>query len=124
MGQLLLDLEFQPSKRFAVGKRIVGGLRYLDTVYKREWRSRINLERLDMGSSAWDLFGQLFGDYRTGCRILRLDPQQESARLGFNVMNPKSPVAEREFAALTQGWKEVLQTNPSIKVIRKLRIAA
>jgi len=125
LSQRMLDLKFSTVPEpvfFPVGKRISAGVKFLNDL-EPDWRSRINEAGLDIGCSISCILGQLFGDYMNGCAELRLDPRKEAAEMGFNVLDSESSTTDREFVALTRGWRVALQ-NPSTRNLERLTIAA
>lgn len=109
---------------FLVGKRIAAGIRRMDARAGSNWRSRINKKLLNIADAERCITAQVFGDYKTGCLELGLDPTSDGpARFGFNIFDADSPTAKKEFEALNRGWILVLE-GLDIKEIEQLEIAA
>lgn len=75
---------------------------------KPQWRSHINVGRLDMFHPGYCVLGQLFGDYLYGLRALELS-DLDALRLGFEssndsdafVADPTKPT----YAELRDAWR-------------------
>src|SRR3989344_7097480 len=122
--QLALDLGVTGVEPilFPVGRRIASGVKFLDEL-EPDWRSKVNARRLDISNPGDCILGQIFGDFMDGCSQLRIEPHKEAARMGFNVLNPNSPMGDREFEALNRGWPLVLD-SAKVGNLKRLKIAA
>lgn len=73
-----------------------------------DWRSRIDVETLDLNSFKTCVIGQLFGDFCDGMDVLGFsgEDDNEAASYGFDAfIGGNTP---EQFAALTTEWKRVL----------------
>ncbi len=123
MTQQSLELQLPAVEPilFPVGKRIAFGFRFLDMM-DPGWRDRIDRERLDISSPVHCCFGQLYRHYLNGCSQYYLEPLTEAAQMGFSVLDPESPDVQREYEALTRGWKFAID-HPHLRM-KRLKIAA
>jgi hypothetical protein len=80
---------------------IDAGIKLLD-LQVPNWRAKIDLDELDLGSCSVCILGQVFGDYDTGIDELGVSGYD----YGFNTMSNMS--------ALTAAWKEALGKNNTL----------
>lgn len=121
--QLVLGIPTPEARLFPVGHRILRGVRQLDALFgEDEWRARIDGSILHMRTNC--VVMQLFGDYGAGCCEMGLNPHSAEPYLhGFNIVDPTSLEAAREFAALTAGWNIARETKNTEQIFH-LRLAA
>ncbi|GEM_PF-4502734 len=99
-----------PIERVAAGTVVVG-----KHFGGPEWRLLTDADTLDMGDSGKHLLAQLFGSFESGCSEMHLN-LYETVRLGFRILDPTGPTADREHAILTRWWRRCIM-RPR-KVIR------
>src|SRR5665213_2328427 len=68
LPEFVTDLEFETEdpEFVSVQARVEIGIDFMDLWGPEEWRERIDPIWLDMGSSRWCVFGQVYGDYEDG----------------------------------------------------------
>jgi len=95
-------------------QRILNGAAILDEAAAKKqlpknWRKKINLETLAMGSYDDCLLGQLFGDFGIGVMRLKFNLK---LRINFwacgFVVNESLKHVDRAYTRLTEGWKAYL----------------
>ena len=98
-----------------IASRVKAGIAYLDAVYDRKWREKIDKDRLDLSCSEGCPLGQTDEDYDKHCKILGLS-KQTAFDLAFHISradyyNPElEGEAERSrWYRLTQEWKKQLR---------------
>lgn len=83
---------------------VAKGIQFLDKNYSGDWRSKLDLDELDLGSCSVCVLGQLFGSYDTGLNEMGLDESrygdENAYSLGFNTSD--------SMAALTKAWRDAL----------------
>lgn len=84
---------------------VANGVDYLDTEYGNNWRSKINLDRLNVARCDVCVLGQIFGDYDTGLEELGID-SIDAKKYGFNT--------DEDMQALTDAWKDALGKNNTL----------
>lgn len=87
--------------------KVAAGIKFLDSKaasgkLSANWRGKIDLEELSLGSCDVCVLGQLFGSYESGKHTLSIDSHGAKA-FGFNT--------DYSFNELTQAWKDALGTN-------------
>lgn len=87
--------------------KVAAGIKFLDSkvssgLVSANWRDKVKLDSLDLGSCDVCVLGQLFGSYSDGQYELDLDTY-DSKSYGFNT--------DYSFAELTQAWKDALGKN-------------
>lgn len=78
--------------------KVAAGVKVLDREVPN-WRSKIDVDNLDLGSCSICILGQVFGDYNDGLNELNVDGYDH----GFNTTG--------SYNELTAAWKEALGTN-------------
>ena len=87
------------------------GIALLDERGPADWRSKIDLNVLDMASSSTCVLGQLYGSYVMGQNPLGLMSVQAAIRSGFQVpFDDAGSHEERDawYTQLTESWREAL----------------
>lgn len=84
--------------------KVAAGIKFLDSkaasgLVSANWRDKVKLDSLDLGSCDVCVLGQLFGSYSDGQYELGLDTY-DSKSYGFNT--------DYSFGELTQAWKDAL----------------
>ncbi|WNM75043.1 hypothetical protein SEA_DENNEBES_88 [Streptomyces phage Dennebes] len=84
--------------------KVAAGIKFLDSKaasgkISANWRDKVKLDSLDLGSCDVCVLGQLFGSYSDGQYELGLDTY-DSKSFGFNT--------DYSFGELTQAWKDAL----------------
>ncbi|MEU8317116.1 hypothetical protein AB0C33_01995 [Nonomuraea sp. NPDC048881] len=74
----------------------------------RNWLRDINVECLEMNVTEEDVLGQLFGDYDTGKKKLKLSGE-ESVRLGFALAGDSDWHTMGDYVILGAAWIEKLR---------------
>jgi hypothetical protein len=105
---VVMDREVQ-----SVWPRIMRGLAFLDEVAPPDWRSRINIDTLEVGSCELCVTAQALSTfYPDACDRLGLDPCGDKAvSMGFNVSisgGRSHSEMDHELEVLTRGWKMAL----------------
>lgn len=113
LGFKISKIEPGPTVKY----RIAAGAKFLDERRGVEWRELVDVVELDIKSPEKCVLGQLFEHFKVGCDELGIRPFK-AARLGFNVMDPGSPSADREFRALKNGWCRELR--PPRRLVKQL----
>lgn len=95
-------------------RRVARGVKRLNkaawvpfTKIPRDWRSKLNLETLDLGSSTSCVLGQLTGTYSVGARRIAFSATR-AAQLGFDVRGWPWQ-GENDYRTLTNAWKRALR---------------
>lgn len=86
---------------------VAAGISFLDSKVASgkvpsNWRDKIKLDTLDLGSCGVCVLGQLFGDYSDGKYALDID-NYDTKDYGFNT--------DYDFQQLTAAWKDALGKN-------------
>jgi len=88
------------------------GIKLLDCTEVSDWRDKINLDILDLGCGGDCILGQLYQDFDIGLDELSLSTQEAEyyglKLAGISWWNDPTSHYDREYAKLTQLWKEAL----------------
>jgi hypothetical protein len=85
-------------------ERVQAGIKFLDENAPRNWRERVDLDRLDIDKSSRCMLGQIYNNYWTGLTALNITTPQ-AVDLGFIAGNTSG-------ALLTQVWREQIAATP------------
>lgn len=98
------------KKTLTIAERVQNGIMFLDNNMDPDWRSRVDLERLDISSGNCCMLAQLFGDFGRGCVELGIDTVTDQAMsLGFECGDNQTDEDEwREYHALSNEWRKQL----------------
>jgi len=102
--------------------RVAAGIAYLNKT-EPGWRTRIDLETLDISHDCHCAFAQLYGRF-TDVSAVKFNSLQHAADLGFYAyMAGNSAQSTMEYAELTKAWKTALapkkSERPYIPVFRR-----
>lgn len=69
------------------------------------WELVIDTDRLDIESDRWCIFGQLFGSFKKGCKVLGLT-LEDAVQLGFHAPQGSTKAEARAYYARSnQLWR-------------------
>lgn len=89
--------------------RVRAGAAFLDAVYGRKWRKKIDLESLALASGTACVLGQTDGDYSEHVNKLDLS-EQAAIHMGFQLPDDDGNGTDRsKWYRLTQTWKRYLK---------------
>lgn len=100
--------------------RVILGAWILDRKVKDPiwpWPSRIDLSTLDLSDPTQGVLGQLYDHHQAGCIELGISNYQ-AVRFGFQILDPSSPEAVKEFDDLTRAWRGYLRQWSSRQRVR------
>lgn len=80
-----------------VEQAVQNGIDWLDENYDGDWRSKINLDKLDMSRSMDCILGQLYGSYWHAPKEAR-DPMMGTQRLGDYCCEDCTPDIPEDFS--------------------------
>ena len=100
--------------------RVARGMALLDTYGPSDWRERINIETLDVGSRERCVLGQICGDYHHAPFHLRLFFRR--VRNGFYGPHIGYRETMKYYDALTSAWVEALR--PGVEESEPMPLAA
>jgi len=84
---------------------VANGARFLDEQIPG-WVERIDPSILDMANRCKCIFGQLYGEYFTGCYRLNLTPVA-ACDMGFDTLGDQGGLPTQEaYSALGSAWRE------------------
>jgi hypothetical protein len=81
-------------------ERVQAGIKFLDENAPRNWRERVDLDRLDIDKSSRCVLGLVYGNYWTGLSALNI-----AVDLGFIAGNTRADL-------LTLTWREQIAASP------------
>lgn len=84
---------------------VANGVKFLDSNYGNNWRSKIALDNLNVARCDVCVLGQIFGDYEDGLNSLGLR-DTDAKEYGFNTNG--------DMEALTAAWKDALGANNTL----------
>lgn len=94
-----------------VSARVRAGIAYLDAVYGKRWRRKVDWKRLDLARTRSCPLGQTDSDYNSHLQSLGLS-NRTAFDLGFHI-NPtgKLDLADLiQWASLTKVWKRLAKS--------------
>lgn len=97
-----------------VETRVARGAALLDEKVP-DWRTRVNPDTLHMSLNSACVIGQLFGWYADGLRALEITGRVQATRYGFDLVGSEEGTgALQDFPALTDAWRAVLTSTPTV----------
>lgn len=92
-----------------MNEQVARGIALLDERGPTDWRKRINLDTLDVGSLENCILGQLYGSFLRKPSSVFWD----TVNCGFDVpMQPRDEEYVAAYVELTRAWRDALTVSP------------
>ena len=89
-----------------VEEKVAKGVKLLTKKYGDEWRSKVNLDKLNMYDSRCCILGQTDSDYYSHCKDLGINNPNA---YGFEIDDFNEDATEEQYKVLEREWRRALK---------------